>query len=180
MLNHPLPRLDRDEELRHRLLPFCRLKPGEIWRDRQNGHLVGCLDAASREDVMRLCGKERAELAIQDPPYNFIAFERKRVEEFVAWLGRVVNNTYEALASDGSLYLWIGADQKNGFAPLKEVMLMMRECGFAWRSCSSLRKQRGYGTEKQWTTVRQELLYYTKAAPASPTNHTDVTKAERG
>ena len=38
MLNHPIARLDRDENLRHRLLPFCRLKPGEIWRDRRNGH----------------------------------------------------------------------------------------------------------------------------------------------
>jgi len=180
MLNHPIAHLDRDENLRESLSRFCRLKPGEIWRDRQNGHLVGCLDAASREDVMRLCGKERAELAIQDPPYNFIAFERKRVEEFAAWLGRVVNNTYEALASDGSLYLWIGADQKNGFAPLPEVMLMMRETGFTSRSFITLRNQRGYGTQKNWMSVRQELLYYTKGAPGFTPQYTDIPKALKG
>jgi site-specific DNA-methyltransferase (adenine-specific) len=161
MLNHPLARLDRDEELRNRLLQFCRLRPGEIWRDRRNGHRVGCLDSTSREDVMGLCGKEPARLAIQDPPYNFIAFDRRQGEDFVAWLRRVVNNTYETLAPDSSLYLWIGADQKNGFAPLPEVMLMMRESGFTSRSFITLRNQRGYGTQKNWMSVRQELLYYT-------------------
>jgi site-specific DNA-methyltransferase (adenine-specific) len=180
MLNHPLARLDRDEELRHRLLPFCRLKPGEIWRDRRNGHRVGCLDATSREEVMGLCGKEQARLAIQDPPYNFVAFDRRQGEDFVAWLRRVVNNTYETLAPDSSLYLWIGADQKNGFAPLPEVMLMMRESGFTSRSFITLRNQRGYGTQKNWMSVRQELLYYTKGSPAFTPQYTDIPKALKG
>jgi len=180
MLNHPLARLDREEELRHRLLPFCRLKPGEIWRDRRNGHLVGCLDATSREEVMRLCGKEPARLAIQDPPYNFIAFERRLGEDFVAWLRRVVNNTYEALAPDSGLYLWIGADQKNDFAPLPEVMLMMRESGFTSRSFITVRNQRGYGTQKNWMSVRQELLYYTKGSPTFTPEYTDIPKALKG
>src|SRR5215510_2868192 len=142
MLNHPLARLDRDEKLRHRLLAFCRLKPGEIWRDRRNGHLVGCLDATSREEVMRLCGKEPARLAILDPPYNFIAFEQRQGEDFVVWLRRVVNNTYETLAPDSGLYLWIGADQKNGFASRPGVMLKMRESAFKSRSVTPLRTQR--------------------------------------
>ena len=30
MKNYPLPRLDLDEELRERLLPYCRLRGGEI------------------------------------------------------------------------------------------------------------------------------------------------------
>ncbi len=152
MLNHPLARLDRDEKLRHRLLPFCRLKPGEIWRDRRNGHLVGCLDATSRG----------------------------RGEDFVAWLRRVVNNTYEALAPNSSLYLWIGADQKNDFAPLPEVMLMMRESGFTSRSFITLRNQRGYGTQKNWMSVRQELLYYTKGSPGFTPQYTDIPKALKG
>src|SRR5262245_27383313 len=102
MLNHALARLDRDETLSYSLSRFCRLKPGEIWRDRQNGHRVGCLDAASREDAIRLCGKEPARLAIHDPPYNLIAFEQMRNEEFAAWLRQVVDNSYEILDSDSS------------------------------------------------------------------------------
>src|SRR5215468_4855397 len=106
MLNHPLARLDRDEKLRKRLIPFCRLKPGEIWRDRRSGHRVGCLDAASAEDTSLLRGKDLATLAIHDLPYNFIAFERKRNEEFVEWLRRVVLNTSQSLARHSGLYLW--------------------------------------------------------------------------
>jgi site-specific DNA-methyltransferase (adenine-specific) len=180
MLKHPLARLDRDEELRQSLSQFCRLKPGEIWNDRQNGHRVGCLDATSREDVMRLCGNEPARLAIHDPPYNMVAFERMLSEEFAAWLRRVVNNTYDATDSDSSLYLWIGADQKNGFSPMPEVMMMMRETGFTSRSFITVRNQRGYGTQKNWMSVRQELLYYTKGSPAFTPQYTDIPKALKG
>ena len=180
MLNHPIARLDRDEKLRNRLIPFCRLKPGEIWRDRRSGHSVGCLDAASPEDTKSLSGKGLARLAIHDLPYNFIAFERKLNEEFVEWLRRVVLNTSHALARDSGLYLWIGADQKNGFAPLPEAMLMMRETDFTSRSFITLRNQRGYGTQKNWMSVRQELLYYTKGSPKFTPQYTDIPKALKG
>ncbi|HEX5080761.1 MAG TPA: site-specific DNA-methyltransferase [Blastocatellia bacterium] len=180
MLKHPLARLDCDEDLRQRVSQFCRLKPGEIWNDRQNGHRVGCLDSTSREDVMRLCGNEPARLAIHDPPYNLVAFERMPSEDFVAWLRRVVNSTYDALDSDSSLYLWIGADQKNGFSPMPEVMMMMRETGFTSRSFITVRNQRGYGTQKNWMSVRQELLYYTKGSPAFTPQYTDIPKALKG
>ena len=48
MKNNPLPRLDASPEMREALLPFCRLKAGEIWEDSRAGHRVGCLDASSR------------------------------------------------------------------------------------------------------------------------------------
>jgi site-specific DNA-methyltransferase (adenine-specific) len=180
MLNHPIARLDRDEKLRNRLIPFCRLKPGEIWRDRRSGHRVGCLDAAAAADVTKLCEKDLGRLAIHDLPYNFIAFDRKRNEEFVEWLRGVIHNTGQAMARDSGLYLWIGADQKNGFAPLPEVMLMMRETDFTSRSFITLRNQRGYGTQKNWMSVRQELLYYTKGSPKFTPQYTDIPKALKG
>lgn len=179
MHRHPLARLDRDEKLRQKLLPFCRLQPGAIWRDRC-GHRVGCLDAASRSDVSKLCRKDRARLAIQDLPYNFIAFEQKKLDDFVAWCQQVVVNTEERLEADSSLYLWLGADQRNGFAPLPEVMLMMRETGFASRSFITMRNQRGYGTQQNWMSVRQELLYYTKGRPPFTPQYTELPKAVKG
>lgn len=180
MLKHPLARLDRDEKLRQRLLPFCRLKPGEIWRDPQSGHGVGCLDATSREDVLRLCETHQAVLAIHDLPYNFIAFEQRQVDEFIGWCKKVVLNTEAVLAGDSNLYLWIGADQRAGFAPLPELMLMMRETDFRSRSFITLRNQRGYGTQKNWMSVRQELLYYTKGKPKFSPQYTEIPKAVRG
>jgi len=180
MLNHPLSRLDRDEKLREKLSLFCRLKPGEVWRDKREGHAVGCLDAASREDVMSLCGREQAGLAIHDLPYNFIAFDNRKTDEFIEWCRAVIANTDDVLAKDSGLYLWIGADQKNGFAPLPELMQMMRKTNFASRSFITVRNQRGYGTRKNWMSVRQELLYYTKGSPKFIPQYTDIPKALKG
>ncbi len=180
MLNHPLARLDRDETLRRRLLPHCRLAPGEVWRDRRRGHRVGCLDAASPKDVKKLCGTRRARLAVHDLPYNFIAFDQRSTDEYVAWVRRVVEATAGALASDSALYLWVGADQRAGFAPLPELMLMMRETPFTARSFLTVRNQRGYGTQQNWMSVRQELLYYTLGRPPFTPQYTDIPKAVRG
>jgi DNA modification methylase len=180
MLKHPLARLDRDEKLRQKLLPFCRLKPGEIWRDPQGGHATGCLDATSRKDVLKLCGERQASLAIHDLPYNFIAFEQRQVDEFIGWCQKVVASTEAVLTGDSSLYLWIGADQRAGFAPLPELMLMMRETDFRSRSFITLRNQRGYGTQKNWMSVRQELLYYTRGNPKFSPQYTEIPKAVRG
>ncbi len=180
MFNHPLTRLDRDEGLRQKVRPFCRLKPGEIWRDRKNGHRVGCLDATSLKDVKSLCANERSSLAIHDLPYNFIAFEQRHVDDFIKWCRQVISNTGEVLKGDSSLYIWIGADQKAGFAPLPEFMLMMRETNFDSRSFITLRNQRGYGTQKNWMSVRQELLFYTKGKPGFAPQYTEIPKAVKG
>lgn len=179
MLKHPLARLDGDAQLRSRLLRYCRLRPGEIWQD-SKGHRVGCLDAAAHPDVRQLCGQQRATLAVHDLPYNFIAFAQSDPAEFIAWCRRVVDNTEAVLKPDSSLYLWIGADQTAGFAPLPELMLMMRETGFTSRSFITMRNQRGYGTQKNWMCVRQELLYYTKGAPPFTPQYTDIPKKVRG
>lgn len=180
MLKHPLSRLDRDDELRQKLLPYCRLKPGEVWRDRHSGHRVGCLDATSRRQVRKLCGQKKSSLAIHDLPYNFIAFEQKKVNEFIRWCRRVVANTEKVLADDSNLYLWIGADQRAQFAPLPELILMMRETDFQSRSFITLRNQRGYGTQQNWMSVRQELLYYAKGHPNFSPQYTEIPKTVGG
>ena len=38
-----LARIDTNEELYNKLLPYCRLKPGEIHEDPQSGHRVGVM-----------------------------------------------------------------------------------------------------------------------------------------
>ncbi|MBI1760247.1 MAG: site-specific DNA-methyltransferase [Acidobacteria bacterium] len=180
MFHHPLPRLDHPSEIREKLLPLCRLQPGEIWQDKRQGHRLGCLDAAQWADVKKLCGRQRAVLAIHDVPYNFIAFEQRKVDEFTAWCARVTHHTEQVLAADSSLYLWLGADQRADFAPLPEIMLMMRATGFTARSFITLRNQRGYGTQQNWMSVRQELLYYTKGKPPFTPQYTDLPKTLRG
>lgn len=180
MLHHPLPRLDHHPEIIEKLLPACRLQSGEVWQDTQQGHRIGCLDATDLDAVKKLCGRQRAVLAIHDIPYNFIAFEQRKVDEFIAWCRQVVAHTGRFLAEHCSLYLWLGADQRADFAPLPEVMLMMRATGFTARSFITMRNQRGYGTQQNWMSVRQELLYYVKGKPFFTPQYTELPKALRG
>ncbi|MCK6508788.1 hypothetical protein L6R29_02325 [Myxococcota bacterium] len=69
MKNNPLPRLDLSPESRNRLLPYCRLKAGEIWKDPKGKHRVGCLNASDATHVVALVENTAPTLAIQDPPY---------------------------------------------------------------------------------------------------------------
>ena len=180
MKNNPLPRLDADESFREKLLPYCRLQPGEIWTDPVNSHKVGCLDAANQADIERLMGTERAHLAIHDPPYNLVAFKERTVAEFVNWCRKWIENSWLFLDDNTALYIWLGADQKNDFQPLPEFMIMMRDFDFESRSFITMRNQRGYGTQKNWMAVRQELLYYVKGSPYFAVQYTDIPKVLRG
>ena len=85
MKNNPLPRLDNDQEIRDRLLPFCRLAPGDIWDDPEGKHRIGCKDAADSAQMTELVGDKSPTLAIHDPPYNLVAFERRSIDEFIDW-----------------------------------------------------------------------------------------------
>ncbi|MEA3339286.1 MAG: site-specific DNA-methyltransferase, partial [Chloroflexota bacterium] len=180
MKNNPLPRLDKDESLRQKLLPFCRIAPGEIWIDSVTQHKVGCLDAANASEMSRLVDGELANLAIQDPPYNLVAFKERELRDYIDWCKKWVANTWDALCADSAFYVWLGADQKNQFQPLPDFIIMMRETDFEARSFLTMRKQRGYGTQKNWMAVRQELLYYTKGAPPFEVQYTDIPKILRG
>lgn len=132
MRKDPLPRLDTAPEIHQKLLEFCRLKPGEIWCDPVKGHRVGCLDATDNQQINRLCeDSPAASLAIQDPPYNLVAFETRSVEEYIEWCRRWIDNSQAHLCENSSFYVWLGADQNNGFQPLPEFMLMMRQTSFA-------------------------------------------------
>ncbi len=123
----------------------------------------------------------KASLAIHDPPYNLVAFETRSVAEFISWCKGWIGITSSALADDSSLYVWLGADQREGFQPLPDFMLMMREFEeFASRSFITMRNQRGYGTQKNWMAVRQECLFYVKGNPDFTVQYTDIPKILRG
>lgn len=182
MKNNPLPRLELCESTREQILPFCRLQPGEVWNDPLDKHRVGCLDATQAGDVHSIMGGARARLAVQDPPYNHVAFEEMEVASYVGWCRQWVENSLAAMCPDSSLYVWLGADQNNGFQPLPDFMVMMREVPIKPRSFITMRNQRGYGTAKNWMAVRQELLYYVRGNPGFnvEAEHTDIPKILRG
>ena len=182
MNNNPLPRLDSNEELRQKILPFCRLQLGEKWLDPDGRHRVACADAGDPDAVLALMDGEKADLAVHDPPYNLVAFEERELGEYIRWCEKWVGNSIAVLKEDASVYVWLGADQRNGFQPLPDFMVMMRQTGLRPRSFITMRNQRGFGTQKNWMAVRQELLYYVKGDPDFniEAEYTDIPKILRG
>ncbi len=182
MINFPLPRIDLDDKLKELLLPYSRFKQGDVWEDSINKHKIASLDCSDKNSINKLKDKEKAVLAVHDPPYNFVAFKESEVEEFVNWSKLWIENTYDFLSDNSSLYIWLGADQNNHFQPLADFMIMMRNSGFKSRSFITMRNQRGYGTQKNWMSVRQELLFYTKGKPAfnPEAEYTDIPKILNG
>ena len=178
----PIPRLDIEEgtTFRKKLLRFCRLKPGQIWQDPKSGHVVGCGDSSDLSFIKKAFKDQKATLAVHDPPYNLVMFEKQTVGEFIDWCRVWIDNSWEVLADDASLYVWMGAEQKDHYQPLPQFMMLMAETSFESRSFISMRNQRGYGTQKNWMAVRQELLYYTKGKPNFQVTYTDIPKILRG
>jgi len=158
---------------------------GTIWKDPVSGHRVGCLDASKIEDVEKLMSGKKTTLAIQDPPYNVKInkeFRRNPLKEYISWSKRWIDNTIEVLDKDSSLYIWLGADIRKGFQPLPDFIIMMRKKPLRTRNFITLRNQRGYGTQKNWMAVRQELLYYIKGEPVFNIEavYTDIPKKTKG
>lgn len=160
-------------------------KYGVVWKDPVSGHRVGCLDASKKEDIERLMEGEKATLAIQDPPYNVginDEFNSLPLEDYISWSEQWIDNTINGLDNNASLYVWLGADIRSGFQPLPDFMFMMRKKPVMERNFITLRNQRGYGTQKNWMAVRQELLYYIKGNPVFniEAEYTDIPKKTKG
>jgi site-specific DNA-methyltransferase (adenine-specific) len=190
MSAEPFGRLDNNNEIREKVLPYCRLKAGDIWEDPIRGHKVGVLDATKLDDVLKIFGKEKASLCIQDPPYNIVVGAKNTsnlfkmtLQEYMVFSKKWVDNNVKILSENASLYIWIGADQKEHYQPLPDFMIMLRDYPeLKSRSFITMRNQRGYGTQKNWMSVRQECLYYIKGDAYFDVNaeYTDIPKILRG
>ena len=142
------------------------------------------LDATNFQDTQKLFGNERTPLVINDPPYNVVVgnantqnLSKINVPEYIKFSQKWVSNVLSVLDKSAALYIWLGADQNDGFQPLPEFMMMMREFkDLKTRSFITMRNQRGYGTQKNWMSVRQELLYYIKGDPNFKVIYTDIPK----
>jgi DNA modification methylase len=185
-----IPRLDINPELRQRILPLCRLKHGEIWEDPVSGHRVGVLDATKGEQVKALVGEGRARAVVNDPPYNIAVgnadtgtLPKLALRDFLEFSKSWIENALSIMDSSAHLYIWTGADYKDNFQPLPDLILLLR--GFKElkpRNLITVRNQRGYGTQKNWMWIRQEILYYIKGTPDFNVDaeYTEIPKILRG
>lgn len=185
-----LARLDSLESLKKKILPFCRLKKGEIWIDPGKGHKVGVLDAANDKEIASLFDGKKAIAMIHDPPYN-IKVGSKNTEslykislsDYLENARLWIKNSLDNMLENSHLYVWIGADYKDNFQPLPDFMIMMREfTELTPRNIITMRNQRGFGTQKNWMWIRQELLYYVKGAPGFnvEAEYTDIPRILKG
>ncbi|MCY3898403.1 MAG: site-specific DNA-methyltransferase [Caldilineaceae bacterium] len=183
-----LKRIDTDVKLREQLLSFCRLKHGDIWEDSISGHRVGVLDAAKHVDVDQIMNGEKAGLFINDPPYNVMVgnantanLSKIDLASYLDFSQNWVANALQFAKPNAHLYVWIGADYKDNFQPLPDFMVLMREFrDLSPRNLITVRNQRGYGTQKNWMWVRQELLHYVKGNPDFNVTYTDIPRILRG
>lgn len=185
-----LARLDLHGELQKKILPLSRLKYGDIWEDPVNGHKVGVLDATKLEDVKKIMGMEKAKLIVNDPPYNVTvgnantnALFKIDIEKYLEFSEKWMRNAILAMDKNAHIYIWLGADYKDNLQPLPDFIIMMRTFKeLKPRNIITLRNQRGYGTQKNWMWVRQELLYYIKGNPEFnvEAEYTDIPKILRG
>ena len=170
------------------LLKKCRLKTGGVWRDSVSGHAVACADASDAAAVARVFGRDKAALIINDPPYNVAVggkntknLSRVSVDEYIKFSRKWLDAARQIADKNAHLYVWLGADVKRGFQPLPEFMMLMREFeDFKARNFITMRNQRGFGTQKNWMWVRQELLHYTKGSPKFKVIYTDIPKILQG
>ena len=184
----PFGRLDLAHALRDKILPLCRLGHGEIWDDPVNGHRIGVLDAANPEHPKEIVGNDLVDLVIGDPPYNVPVrnakshtLSKQSLARYIEFSRQWVSNCLSVMRDDAHLYVWLGADFRDGFQPLPDFMVMMRDFGdLCARNLITLRNQRGYGTQKNWMWVRQELLHYTRGNPPFCVVYTDIPKILRG
>jgi len=183
-----LERLDLHGALKGKILSLCRLKYGEIWEDKSRGHKVGVLDATKVEDVEKIVGHEGAELIINDPPYNVVVGNANTdrlfkisLQNYLDFSGKWIKNATKVMDENAHLYVWIGADYKDNFQPLPDFMILMRKFReIEPRNLITLRNQRGYGTQKNWMWIRQELLHYIKGNPGFKVVYTDIPKVLKG
>lgn len=185
-----LKRLDLEGELKKRILPLCRLKYGEVWEDSASGHRVGVLDATDENNASQIMGGDKAQLAVNDPPYNVIVgnsntknLSKTGLDEYLEFSRQWIKNTISSLDSNAHFYLWMGADYKDNFQPFPDIIILLREFGgLKPRNLITMRNQRGFGTQKNWMWIRQELLYYVKGNPDFfvEAEYTDIPKILRG
>ena len=184
----PFGRLDRDQALKDRMRPLCRLRPGEVWEDPLHGHRVGVLDAANPDHLKRILGNDLVSLVVNDPPYNVAvgnanttSLSKRSLAHYLGFTRSWVSGCLSVMRDDAHFYVWLGADVKDGFQPLPDLMILMRDYpSLKPRNLITLRNQRGYGTQHNWMWVRQELLHYVRGKPPFSVLYTDIPKILRG
>ena len=183
-----LKRIDYSKDIREKILPLCRLKQGEIWEDKKQGHKVGVLNSTNNSEIKEITGDKKINLIINDPPYNIVVGNANtknlfkiKLNEYLVFSKKWIKNSIDFIAVNSHLFLWLFFVYNDNFQTLPDFMIMMRDFHqLKPRNFITLRNQRGYGTQKNWMWVRQELLHYIHGNPDFNVVYTDIPKVLKG
>ncbi len=124
--------------------------PAKSWHDPAGRHRVGCLDASRSRRGLPAGRRIASDPRRARPPVQsgrLRASGNRGLSRLVPALGS--GSPTRVLDHDASLYVWLGADQNDGFQPLADFIIMMRGEPFQSRSLITMRNQRGYGTAEE-------------------------------
>lgn len=115
----------------------ARVQRGDIWQ--LGEHRLMCGDSTKHEDVLRLMGKEQADLWLTDPPYNVnyegctedklkIANDNMNSGDFRQFLTSAFSVAVDFLKKGCSFYIWCASREHINFeSSLNAVGLTVRE-----------------------------------------------------
>lgn len=107
------------------------------------------------------------DLIIADPPANNIVKDKwdnqwKTEDDYIEWLLNIIIEFERILKDTGTLYLyqWIG--EKNPLTMSKVILKINEKTSLQFKNIITWRKDRGFGVQKNYMYVREEILFYTK------------------
>jgi len=122
---------------------------------------------------------ESFNMVLADPPYYKITKKRwssstpkdikyewdhqwKTKEEYLNWCKKWISESIRILKEGGSLYIWSGVGEKEIMAARIACMIEDEFPKLKRKNWITMKNQRGFGTQKNWMSTRQELLFYIK------------------
>ena len=86
------------------------------------------------DHVRQLTRDEPAQLVVADPPYNVpvgsartLRLFKVPIEEYLEFSSQWIRNALAVMARDSYLYIWTGADYRDNFQPLPDLISLLRK-----------------------------------------------------
>lgn len=101
-------------------------------------------------EVLPQLPDEIFDLAICDPPYDL---------GFWDWVEGWVELVYSKLKEDSSIYIFCGIGERSD--SLSRILPIIKRL-FKFKNLITWKKQRGYGTQRNWMYTREEIIFAIK------------------
>ena len=119
-----------------------------ILQGKSRGRIV-CSDCL---EVISKLPNEILDLVIADPPYGRIGGW--------PWIENWIEAIYGKIQQNGSIYIFCGIGEKSD--SLSKILPIIKD-KFIFKNLITWKKQRGYGTQRNWMYTREEIIFAVKS-----------------